>query len=131
MAKITKAMLKEVREEMNKALEEVGKKYGVQFDTGNASFDEYSFTFKVAGKVTATEDGESVEKKEWDTNSWVYGLDRELFGKVLEGNFGQTFQILGLNPRSKKSPILLKDLHSGKEGRGSVEWVKTLKVKQA
>ena len=126
MAKITKAMLKEVREEMNKALEEVGKKYGVQFDTGNASFDEYSFTFKVNGKMTATEDGESVEKKEWDKYCGMFGLKPENFGQTIEANFGQKYQILGLKPSSRKNPILLKDLRTGKTGVGPASWVMTL-----
>lgn len=129
MAKITKAMLKEVREEMDKALEKVGNKYGVKFETGNASFDEYSFTFKVNGKATTTEDGESVEKKEWDKYCGMYGLKPEHFGQTIEANFGQKYQILGLKPSSRKNPIMLKDLRTGKEGVGPAAWVMTLASK--
>jgi len=58
---ITRELLANLRYEMDDALSEVGRKHGLVFKTGNATFDADNATFKVT-LSTIGEKGEVIDK---------------------------------------------------------------------
>ena len=108
--KITRAFLKNIRDEINAALAPLAEKHGVAFHAGNASFQDHKATFKLEVMVGGVEDA---AKRDWDSCCSLYGFKPEDFGRTFWSGSDQ-FTICGIKPRSRKYPIL------GKSKRGAV-----------
>lgn len=118
MTTINVELLKKLRIEMDAALQAVAKANGVLIKTGSASYREASATFKV--EVVAigddAEDGDSLTNgdataikaaADWKTSAILFGLKPEWLGAKCSTAHGP-FEIVGLIPRRRKYPVLVK-----------------------
>lgn len=95
----------QLRSDINKALENIGTKYGVSFHAGNVSYSDQVATFKL--EVTTLGEGGAVETKEgkdFKKMATLYGLKPEDLGKTVTIQ-GRKFEITGMKPRSKNCII--------------------------
>ena len=113
MTTVTKNMLKDIRPEIEAALEEVGIKHGIIFNCANAKFTNLDFTFQLKGEVIDAGDGKSKAEAEWEKDSYLYGLQDVKFGARFQSN-SKVFFISGIDFKKHKYPILAND----SEGRG-------------
>jgi len=122
--KIDRSFLRTVRPRVDQALEALGKELGVEFNLGNASFDDKTATFKLNIAVIG-EDGEvvDVEAETFKQRATLYGLSPDDLGKTFNTNNG-TFKITGLKPSRRKYPISADRVDDGKGFKFTAENVK-------
>lgn len=125
--KIDKTVCQTLRSELDKLLEPFGKQFGISIRTGSGSYTDKTFTLKVE---MATVDGEGkVQTKEAESfklNAFMYGLKPEHLNQTFTSWNGETFEVIGLVPRSQKHPILAKNIGNGKTYKFPAEQVKML-----
>lgn len=106
MTQITKELLREMRDDIDRALEEIGRQYGVVFKAGNARFTSSVATFKLEA---ATIDAEgSVVTKEADDFKMMavmYGLKPEDLGREFWIG-SRKYKLVGLKRSARAYPIL-------------------------
>ena len=106
--------LKALRQDMNAALAKIEKQYGIQIHVGNASFSDNEVTFKT--KCNTIGEGGKAQTKE--ANQWKLYAELNGVGQFSVGDRvtiqGQVFTIEGWNTRAKKSPVMIKDVATGK-----------------
>lgn len=111
--KFNKQNLPVLRAAMNVALKDVGTRFGVDINLGNASYWEHEVKFRMVVS-TLTETGE----KQQDEDNFVLhaphsGFEAEDFGKDFTSR-GRQFKIVGWNNRRYKYPLKAKEVFSGK-----------------
>ena len=101
---------KDISAEVMKALGKLEKKLGVSFSRGNGKFDDNMFSMKITATANAS-DGSSQSKEEVDfvSSAFRFGLKKEDLGKTFTAN-GMSFKICGLKPKSRKYPVLAKNM---------------------
>lgn len=99
--------VKQLRNEMDKVLAELGEKHGLGIKVGNISFDDRGFTAKVeAIEADNPQDQESIDRARFERDvKAVYGLEKDDFHREFNYN-GTTFKIVGVKPRSTKYPVI-------------------------
>jgi len=111
---ITRTKIQDMRKDIEEALQAVAEKHNCTIKAGNASFNEDSFKLKLE-IVENSSDGSTVTQAQvdWKANASSFGLDVDLLGKtvILQNS---NYEIVGLKPRSRKYPVLGKDLSNGK-----------------
>lgn len=101
MKKITRATCKLMRDEINLALADLGKRYELKIHAGNASYTDNSVTFKVECLL----EGFDKAKDQFEECAHLFDLTKDDYGR--DFNFrGRTFKLVGLKPRSPKFPII-------------------------
>jgi hypothetical protein len=94
----------EFRQETEKALQELAKKFGVNIHAGSISYTDNNFTLKL--EVTKKEiEGKSFEQVEFEKNCWMCGLKPEDYKKQFTLN-GKVYSIVAIKPRATKMPIV-------------------------
>lgn len=113
--KITNKMLTEIRPELDAAVAEVAKKYGVTIRFGNARFSDLNATFTVEMGI-APSDSFDPARAEWERNCRALGLEPEDFGKEF-CFIGEkvAYRICGYNPKGRTNNIRIKRVSDGKE----------------
>lgn len=122
-----KQEVRRIRVAIEDALEKVGNQYGVQIKGGSGSFSSNNLTLKLEASIVG-ENGE-VKSKESETfklYAKMYGLDPTDLGKTFTTFSNKTFEITGLMTRSRKYPIIVKDVITGKGFKFAVLEVKSL-----
>ena len=122
---ISKPMLKEVRKDIEAALKAVEAKHGLNLDLGSMTFTENSFTTKLSASVVSADGIDQGKKTEWERNAPMFGLDKDLFGKTFSMN-GNQYEITEIKPRSRKYPVIGKDLKTGKSFKFAADTVSSL-----
>lgn len=123
MTTITRSLLRSLREDINQALIEVGKKHGVTLVADNAKFTDMSARFVLA-VAPATEAVQAqiasgidpkMAKAEADYKAFckTYGAEPEWLGKQIRVGSGQ-FTVVGLLPNKHKNCILIQRISTGK-----------------
>ena len=106
--------LKALRQDMNAALAAIEAQYGIKIHVGNASFSDNEVTFKT--KCNTIGEGGKAQTKE--ANQWKLYAELNGVGQFSVGDRvtiqGQVFTIEGWNTRAKKSPVMIKDVATGK-----------------
>ncbi len=102
--KITPALLKALRPEIEHAILTVMDDHGLSAELGNASYSADKATFKLN---IVTGDGSEAKEKEWNMYARMFDLPENLIGKSFK-NKGRTFTIVGIAPRSRKFPVLVE-----------------------
>jgi len=122
---IDRASCKRLRVEMDKVLIPLGKKLGVDISTGNASYSAENASFKVK-VATLGADGtvRDEEAEAFKKNAFMFGLKPEMLNTTFKSFAGDTFEIVGLATRSRKYPVLAKNILSGKTFKFPVEQIK-------
>lgn len=121
---IDRASCKRLRDELDKVLAPLGKKLGLSISAGNASFTPENATFKVkiatlgADGTVRNEEAEAFKK-----SAILYGLKPEMLNTTFKDWGGDTFEIVGLATRSRKYPVLAKNILTGKTFKFPVEQV--------
>ena len=96
--------LKKLNLEIGKALQVVGREFGVDIRVGSCTFRPQNATFKV--EVATMVDGEVQSKEIEDFRLYAreYGLNPDDLGRELIGGRGEILNIIGLLPRRRKIP---------------------------
>lgn len=113
MKTFDKANLKQVREDLNTALEAVAKKHGIQLSLGAITFSPESFSAKLTAVIPsdgAEAGAQSGQATKWaanfKTHARAFGMKPEDLGKVIKIR-GADHSIVGMRPKAK-SPLVLK-----------------------
>jgi len=100
---ITKKMLVDIRPEIEDALKEVSKKYGITMEVGSGHYGGLQGDFKLLLNATG-DNGETKESQDFYRYASGYGLRPQWFGKTFEHK-GFTYTIEKIFPRKRKMPI--------------------------
>ena len=108
LKEIDRQAIKMLRGEIKAALSEVEQKYGLTFDLGGATFTPREFNVKLSCTLNdANGEAVSIEALDFQRYAKSFGITKQLGDKVL--TMGNTYEIVGLKPRSHKYPLLVKD----------------------
>lgn len=124
--KLDRQTVKNMSSDMERELEAVAKKYGVQIDMGGGTYDPdgnfANFKVKVS---TLSEDGtaQTKEAEDFKRRAAMYGLSADMLGKSFELR-GEMFTVTGLAAKAKKYPVLIKN-SQGKDYKVSAQVVKS------
>ena len=92
---------KAFRKDVNKALEEVAKKYGITLESGNISYDANSFTMKLNGKRGDVD----VDRINFENGvKYMPGITADDYRRQVKLN-GKDYVIIGVKPGNKFSII--------------------------
>jgi len=106
---ITRALLKELRQDIDAALKSVGEKHNVVLSVGRATFDALNATFKL--EVAAIgEEGQVMSKMATDFQAYagLWGLQSDDLNKTFTDFGGETYKIVGGRPRASKNTIVVE-----------------------
>lgn len=111
-----------INAEIEAALQQVSEKYGIQIDLGNSSFTNTNCELKVKYAVKGG-DGMVMTREAEDYNRYarMKGFTKKLGDLITMG--GNTYEIVGMKPRSTKYPILAKCTITGKTYKFSEVYV--------
>jgi hypothetical protein len=103
---MTKEMIRTIREEVNAALAEVGRKHGLAIHAGNATFDTNAATFKLVCS-TVGDSGRAMtpEASLYDNLAKQFGW-APLFSTVSIG--ADEYTVVGYNSRARKQPVVVE-----------------------
>jgi hypothetical protein len=101
-----------MRNELNDVLKRYGSHVGVKFEIGRITYDNDSFRTSI--KAFNTADGVDSKKVEFAKNCRKFGIPQDWYGKNIIVD-GVEHRIIGVRPRARKYPILLKNLATGNE----------------
>ncbi len=115
MKTFDKMIAVKLREEIDSALKELGKKYDITFRAGSCSFSETEIKYKLEVK---TNDTESLEKKrvdEWNKYYQLFGFHKEDLGKTfrLHRNL-EEYRIVGFDLKRSKFDLKTVRVSDGK-----------------
>ena len=104
--------IKALRVEMDQAMQSISKKYGIEIQTGNASYQGNEVTFKVKANTTST-DGTAITKeaKQFELEKGLHGLGHLSVGDTIYIQ-GSPYTLNGFNRRARKAPIQFSN-HKG------------------
>lgn len=110
---LDRTAVRRINEDIQSALDAVAKRYGVQIKVGNSRFSNTNCTTKI-DISTVNEGGTVMTKEATDFNRFAasFGITKKL-GDTFEFRY-DTYEIVGLKPRSSKYPVLAKNLSNGK-----------------
>jgi hypothetical protein len=115
MKTFTKQNLGQVREDLNKALEQVAKKHGIVLNVGNISYRDESFTAKLIALIPSENSNKEAgasrgSEVKWEVafkkNAFLFGLKPEDLGKKVKHG-SKEYTIVGMRPRARL-PLVLK-----------------------
>jgi len=105
---IDASLLRAIREDINEALASVAARHNVTITAGRATYTPTNSTMKL--EISAKdESGSAIPRMAEDFKrlAYLHGLEPEDLGRKFVFS-GRGYTILGLNPRCRKSPILVK-----------------------
>lgn len=120
MERFTRETVKNIAEDINKALENIANKHGVSVSAGSIIYDEHKFTCRITGLSKAHCNGD----KDGDLNKYeihamnkkyqkLYQITEDMIGK--EYHYGQVvYTFAGLSPSRRKYPYIFKQRSSGR-----------------
>ena len=109
----TKQEAQKMREEINAALTDLGKRLNVDIHAGSCSFSDTEINFKM--KVT-TADKAAVElktRKDFEQFATLYGFEPQDFGKEFTAQ-GNVYTVAGFAPRRSKFNLMGRRVSDGK-----------------
>ncbi len=99
--KITPAVCKKLRDEIDSRLAALAHTYGLTIHAGHASYDANAVTFKVECALA----GFDRDKDDFDKTHFLFDLPADAYGK--EFTFGgRKYTLVGLKPNRPKYPII-------------------------
>lgn len=122
--KLDKSNIKQVRQVVADKLKEL-EALGLKVDLGNIKYDSGMFSTKMTAHVTGGKEIDPLEiaRKEWDTYCYKFEFEKSDFGRLIQQG-AKRYQIVGLKPRSRKSPIIIKEIVTGTSYVTSISGVK-------
>jgi len=108
MGKITRQLLKDIRKDIDEALVDTAKKYGIDINCGSGSYGELEGSMKLIFSTT-NEEGESQEAVDFRNYAHFDDLNPDwLYQTFSHGN--DTYKIIGYKRKARKNNILLERL---------------------
>lgn len=105
---------KVLAQDMLAALESVAQKHGVKFSQKSGNYTGTTLTLRIeAAILNADGVAETRERKDYTLYCNLYDLKPEWLDATFPAN-GTTYQIVGLNTRKHKNPVLAKRTDNGK-----------------
>lgn len=108
--------VEEVLDACKEALELVAEEYGVLLQRKHCTYqyNEVPIAFKLIIPERA-EDGEAIDPKETEFRKYAgrFGLDPNFYGETFK-TYSGSFEVCGIKPKSRKYPVLGKNLINGK-----------------
>jgi hypothetical protein len=101
-----------IRYELEKALEEIGKKHGFTSSVGAITYNAAGFHCTLTSTVVDIGNGKSGAQLEYEMYAPKFGIDPKTFGKQFNSN-GKTFQIIGINKNARTMPVMAVEVESG------------------
>ena len=117
--------IREVRKDLDLALKEIGKKHGVNLESGNTSYTPTNFTMKIKASIIVGGEIQSQERVDFKMFSKMVGLEPEDLGKVFRCQ-GSLYEIAGYKKQCTKRPILCVKQSNGKRYKFSSDMVQLL-----
>ena len=118
VTKFDRTNLKQIRTDLEAALDNLSKKHQISLTVGNISFNDMSFSTKI--KAAITDGDNSIDKIEWATHAWRFGLEEDDFGKTFTHN-GKLYITVGIKPRSSKYPLVAQRVGTTDQYKMTVE----------
>lgn len=109
-----KGNLQALRTELDALHKALEKKYGIALKVGNASYSNNEVTFKLkANTVSANGTVVTKEALNWPIYAELNGVGHFNVGDKFNSG-GSIYEITGWNTRARKSPVMIKDIKTGK-----------------
>ena len=119
--------IRELRGEIDQALEVLAKKHGLQIKAGNAKYDPHGqfCTFQLECSVLdENNQAKTQEAVDFERMANLYNLKPEDLGKTIVVH-GTEYTIEGLKPRSSKYPICVSRNSDGRKFKLVADWVRS------
>ena len=116
-----RANIKGLRNEIDEALDQVAKKYGITISAGNCTFSGNEANFKL--KLNTIGEGGTVitrESQMWDLYKSRTNCSHLKVGDKITIQ-GGTYILTGYNTRAKKAPIQFKDVFGHSNYKCSIQ----------
>lgn len=128
--KLDRARIRELRVEMQRKLSTIALTYGIDIKINKIRFDDISFKANISGSVANTLSGKSAEEIQFSRHCWIANLqpndyNREVTFSGLSRFKGRRGRIVGINPRAKTYPVLIK-MDDGTLTKNAVSFVKLI-----
>lgn len=122
--KFTPQIVQELRTDIEKALVDVAKKYGVVIQAGSGRYGAYDMILKLEIRYAASESFDPA-KAAWEEyfKTPFAGLTKDDFGKEVNLD-GKRYIISGVNPSAKTNKILIREVASGKEFTSTIPTIR-------
>ncbi len=101
--------LRLLRDDVESALNAVGKKYGIDLRLGTGRFSSENVTFRLEGSVIRAEGVVTREAAEFRQYADLLGLEASDLGKTFQHR-GQPYEIVGAKLSSSKYPIFARNV---------------------
>ena len=116
-----KQTMREIHDAINIALEDIADSYEIRITTGSLTYDPSTNTFTCSIKG----EGEDARALIWNRHCVLYGLHHTDLNRTVYIK-GERYQLYGINPRARKSPIIIAKFHDGSEYKISAAYAKRL-----
>lgn len=100
---------------VEEALQKVAKEFGVSIKRKGGSYSPTNYTVKIEASIIG-KGGIVISREAEDFKSYcqMYNLKPTDLGKTFTSDDGVKYKIKGLSTRSRKYPIIVKNLNNGK-----------------
>ncbi len=124
--KITRSLLKKLREEVNQALESVAEKHDIEIHCGNCSYGDNEATYKLKINTIDVLSGK-VMTKEYEDLLWMADMkDFDING--IYNLYGKKVSLEGYKTRATKYPLIVLDLDNGQKYKAPKHWFENVVV---
>ena len=113
---LTRAKVKTLRAELDKAFAAIEKKHGVEFSLGTIRFSDTDFR----GTLKCVSADKDAGRKMFQRDALRVGLKKTAYGKTFT-HIGRDYRVVGVNTRAKKYPVQVEDVASGGTYKMAVE----------
>lgn len=104
----TRAKVKTLRADIDKALAAVEKKHGVEFNLGTIRFSDTDFR----GTLKCVSSDSDAGRKMFERDALRVGLKKTSYGKEFTFR-ARKYRVVGVNTRAKKYPVKVADVATG------------------
>jgi hypothetical protein len=103
-------------DELQKAIEAVGDKYGVKFEGVRLSYSTTSIRLSAKGILAVDGSTEKSEKVEFERSALRKGIDPNMYGKLIRlPNVPGEFKVVKISTKAKKYPVIVRRASDGAE----------------
>lgn len=106
--KFTRAKVKTLRSDLDKALAAIEKKHGVEFSIGTIRFSDTDFR----GTLKCVSADKDAARKIFERDALRVGLKKTAYGKTFT-HVARDYRVVGVNTRAKKYPVQVEDVATG------------------
>jgi len=123
--KITRSLLKKLREEVNQALKSVAEKHDIEIKCGNCSYGDNEATYKL--KVNVKNEDGKVMTKEYEDLLWMAKMENFDINGIYD-LYGKKVSLEGYKTRATKYPLIVLDLDNGQKYKAPKHWFENVVV---